>query len=197
MNELKYGYDALEPYIDRETMELHHGKHYKGYIDNFKKAISTYPELQNKSLEELLLNLESLPKDIQQSVRNNGGGTYNHEFFWDILTPNSPKKPSGNLAKAIDRDFGGFDNFKEEFKKASLARFGSGWCWLLSDKDGKLSIESTPNQDTPVPLHLKPIIGIDLWEHAYYLTYRNRRNEYVDNFWNIVNWSLAEELYTK
>lgn len=194
---LPYAYDALEPYIDKETMTIHHDKHYKTYVDNLNKAISKYPELQSKSLSELLLNIDSLPEDIQVSVRNNGGGTFNHEFFWNIMTPNSTKKPSKTLAEAINRDFGSFDNFKEEFKKASLSRFGSGWCWLLSDENGKLTIESTANQDTPLPLNLKPIIALDVWEHAYYLKYQNKRDEYIDNFWNVVNWELAEDLYNK
>lgn len=194
---LPYAYDALEPYIDKETMTIHHDKHYKTYVDNLNKAISKYPELQSKSLSELLLNIDSLPEDIQVSVRNNGGGTFNHEFFWNIMTPNSTKKPSKTLAEAINRDFGSFDNFKEEFKKASLSRFGSGWCWLLSDENGKLTIESTANQDTPLPLNLKPIITLDVWEHAYYLKYQNKRDEYIDNFWNVVNWELAEDLYNK
>ena len=194
---LPYAYDALEPYIDKETMTIHHDKHYKTYVDNLNKAISKDPELQSKSLSELLLNIDSLPEDIQVSVRNNGGGTFNHEFFWNIMTPNSTKKPSKTLAEAINRDFGSFDNFKEEFKKASLSRFGSGWCWLLSDENGKLTIESTANQDTPLPLNLKPIIALDVWEHAYYLKYQNKRDEYIDNFWNVVNWELAEDLYNK
>lgn len=194
---LPYSYDALEPYIDKETMTIHHDKHYKTYVDNLNKAISKYPELQGKSLSELLLNIDSLPEDIQVSVKNNGGGTFNHEFFWNIMTPNSTKKPSKTLAEAIDRDFGSFDNFKEEFKKASLARLGSGWCWLLSDENGKLTIQSTANQDTPLPLNLKPIISLDVWEHAYYLKYQNKRDEYIDNFWNVVNWDLAQELYEK
>ena len=194
---LPYAYDALEPYIDKETMTIHHDKHYKTYVDNLNKALSKYPEIQSETLEKLLLNINLLPKDIQETVKNNGGGVYNHEFFWNIITPNSSKKPSKTIAEAIDRDFGSFDNFKEEFKKASLARFGSGWCWLLSDENGKLTIQSTANQDTPLPLNLKPIIALDVWEHAYYLKYQNKRDEYVDNFWNVVNWDLAEDLYNK
>jgi Fe-Mn family superoxide dismutase len=159
---LPYTYDALEPYIDKETMTIHHDKHYKTYGDNLNKSLSKYPEIQNETLEKLLLNIDLLPKEIQESVKNNGGGAYNHEFFWNIMTPNSTKKPSKTLAHAIDRDFGSFDNFKNEFKKASLARFGSGWCWLLSDENGKLTIQSTANQDTPLLLNLKPIIALDV-----------------------------------
>lgn len=194
---LPYPYEALEPYIDKETMMLHHDKHEQAYVDNLNKAIAKHPELFNKSIEELLANLNSIPEDIREDVRNNAGGVYNHDFFWSIMGPEQGGKPIGNLAKAIDRDFGSFEKFKEEFDKAGLSRFGSGWAWLLSDNNGKLVVASTPNQDGPIPLKLKPIIASDVWEHAYYLKYQNRRGEYLDNWWNVVNWEEAEKNYNQ
>lgn len=194
---LPYAYDALEPYIDKETMMLHHDKHEKAYLDNLNKAIAKYPELYSKGIEGMLKDLDSIPSDIRQTVINNAGGVYNHEFFWSIMTPQKNQKPKGNLLNAINRDFESYDNFKAKFKEAALNRFGSGWAWLVSDKDGKLSIISTANQDSPISLGLTPIIGIDVWEHAYYLKYQNRRAEYIDNWWNVVNWEQAEKNYNK
>jgi Fe-Mn family superoxide dismutase len=194
---LKYDYKALEPYIDEQTMRIHHDKHHQAYVDNLNKALDKYPELYGMSLEQLLSSVDKLPSDIRETVKNNAGGHYNHTFFWDIMAPNKGDNPKGNVMKAIDRDFGSFINFKKEFKQAALDRFGSGWAWLLKDKDGKLSIVSTPNQDTPIPLGLKPIIALDVWEHAYYLKYQNKRADYIDAWWNVVNWNKAEELYNQ
>lgn len=193
---LPYAYDALEPYMDKETVTIHHDKHHAAYVDNLNKALANYPELYSKGLEGLLTNLDSLPKDIKQSVINNGGGVYNHNFFWTIMAPEQAGVPGGKLAMAIDRDFGSFNDFKVKFKEAALGRFGSGWAWLVSDKEGKLSIISTANQDCPISQGLTPIITIDVWEHAYYLKYQNKRGEYIDNWWNLVNWKQAENNYT-
>lgn len=192
---LPYDYDALEPYIDKETMTLHHDKHHKAYVDNLNKALSKHPELFSKTLYELLSNPDSLPSDIRQSVINNGGGDYNHNFFWNIMAPNKGGNTNGELSKSIERDFGSFENFKKEFTNSALSRFGSGWAWLVSDEKGKLSIISTANQDTPISIGLKPIVAIDVWEHAYYLKYKNERNKYIDNWWNVVNWDQANKNY--
>ena len=194
---LPYAYDALEPYIDKETMMLHHDKHEQAYLDNLNKAIAKHPELYSKGIEGMLRDLDSIPSDIRQTVINNAGGVYNHEFFWSIMSPKKNQTPKGNLLNAINRDFESYDNFKAKFKEAALNRFGSGWAWLVSDKDGKLSIISTANQDSPISLGLTPIIGIDVWEHAYYLKYQNRRAEYIDNWWNVVNWEQSEKNYNK
>lgn len=193
---LPYAYDALEPYIDKETMMLHHDKHEKAYIDNLNKALSKYPELFKKGIEGILRDLDSIPEDIRETVKNNAGGVYNHEFFWSIMSPEKNQSPSGELLKAINRDFESFDNFKGKFKDAALGRFGSGWAFLVKDKDGKLSIISTANQDSPISQGLTPILGIDVWEHAYYLKYQNRRGDYIDNWWNVVNWKQAENNYS-
>lgn len=193
---LPYAYDALEPYIDKETMMLHHDKHEKAYLDNLNKAISKYPELYRKGIEGILKDLNSVPEDIRETVKNNAGGVYNHEFFWSIMSPEKNQSPSGDLLKAINKDFQSFDNFKAKFKEAALGRFGSGWAFLVKDKDGKLSIISTANQDSPISQNLTPIIGIDVWEHAYYLKYQNRRGDYIDNWWNVVNWKQAENNYS-
>ncbi|MGL5756929.1 MAG: superoxide dismutase [Paraclostridium sp.] len=192
---LPYSYDALEPYIDKETMIIHHDKHHQAYVDNLNKTLSSYPNLSNKTLEELLTNTSSLPNDIRQNIINNGGGVYNHDFFWTIMGPNKGGKPLGELSKAIETSFGSFDNFKQEFNKSALSRFGSGWAWLVSDSKGNLSIMSTSNQDTPISLGLKPIIAIDVWEHAYYLKYKNKRSDYIENWWNVVNWEQANKNY--
>lgn len=191
---LPYSYDALEPYIDKETMILHHDKHYKAYLDKFNAAIKDYPDLYSSSLYDLLTCLDCLPSEISKTIRNNGGGVYNHEFFFDIMTPNQTKI-SGDLEKAITRDFGSFNNFKDAFKKASLSVFGSGWAWLVSDESGVLSIITTPNQDSPITINLKPVIGLDVWEHAYYLAYKNDRSAYVDKWFNIINWDKADANY--
>lgn len=192
---LPYSYDALEPYIDKETMIIHHTKHHQTYVDNLNKLLAKNPELSSKSLEELLTNLDALPKSDKQGIINNAGGVYNHNFFWTIMSPNQDGKPVGKLATAIDNTFGSFDNFKAKFKESATSRFGSGWAWLVSDKDGKLSIISTANQDAPISLGLTPIIGIDVWEHAYYLKYKNKRADYIDNWWNVVNWNQANKNY--
>ncbi|MEG0642088.1 MAG: superoxide dismutase [Clostridium sp.] len=194
---LPYAYDALEPYIDKETMIIHHDKHHQAYVDNLNKALDKYPYLYSRSLEDLLSNVNSLPSDIKTQVINNGGGNYNHTLFWNIMTDSSSKKPSGTLLNAINRDFGSFESFKTKFNEVALSRFGSGWAYLVSDSAGKLSIISTANQDTPIPLNLKPIILLDVWEHAYYLKYQNRRIEYINNWWNVVNWDMAQTNYTK
>ncbi|WP_411169059.1 superoxide dismutase [Clostridium sp. MB05] len=194
---LPYAYDALEPYIDKETMMLHHDKHEQAYLDNLNKAIAKHPELYSKGIEGILKDLDSIPSDIKQTVINNAGGVYNHDFFWSIMSPKKNQSPKGDLLNAINRDFESYDNFKVKFKEAALGRFGSGWAWLVFDKDGKLSIISTANQDSPISIGLTPIIGIDVWEHAYYLKYQNRRAEYIDNWWNVVNWEQAEKNYKK
>lgn len=192
--ELNYSYDALEPYVDKETMMLHYNKYYKNYVDKLNDTIKKYPKLYSCSLTDLLSNLDCLPDSASQIIKNNGGGVYNHEFFFSIMT-NRKTYPSEELKKAIDRDFGSFDEFKMEFKKASLDIFGSGWVWLVSDNKGNLSIIKTSNQDTPITLNLIPVIGIDLWEHAYYLRYQNNRGNYIDNWFNVVNWDKALSNY--
>lgn len=191
---LPYGYDALEPYIDVETMHIHHEKHHNAYVTNLNAAIEKYPELGSKSIEELIADIDALPEDIRTAVRNNGGGHANHTFFWEIMAPKAGGEPVGELKTAIDEAFGSFTDFKAKFKAAATTRFGSGWAWLVV-KDGKLEITSTPNQDSPLMEGLTPILGLDVWEHAYYLNYRNVRPDYVDAFWNVVNWDKVNELY--
>ncbi len=191
---LPYGYDALEPYIDVETMHLHHEKHHNTYVTNLNAAIEKHPELGSKSIEELIADIDALPEDIRTAVRNNGGGHANHTFFWEIMAPKAGGEPVGELKTAIDEAFGSFTDFKAKFKAAATTRFGSGWAWLVV-KDGKLEITSTPNQDSPLMEGLTPILGLDVWEHAYYLNYRNVRPDYVDAFWNVVNWDKVNELY--
>lgn len=194
---LNYGYDALEPYIDSTTMTIHHTKHHAAYINNLNTALENYKELQEKSLEELLTSLDSLPQAIYWAVRNNGGGHYNHTIFWEIMGPNSGGEPEGELGNRIKDAFGSFQNFKDAFAKAALTRFGSGWAWLVLDKNRALSIVSTPNQDNPVSEGMKPLLGIDIWEHAYYLKYTNKRADYIDAWWNVVNWSAVADRYKK
>ena len=191
---LPYGYDALEPYIDVETMHLHHEKHHNTYVTNLNAAIEKHPELGSKSIEELIADIDALPEDIRTAVRNNGGGHANHTFFWEIMAPKAGGEPVGELKTAIDEAFGSFTDFKAKFKEEATTRFGSGWAWLVL-KDGKLEIISTPNQDSPLMEGLTPILGLDVWEHAYYLNYRNVRPDYVDAFWNVVNWDKVNELY--
>jgi len=190
---LGYSYDALEPYIDARTMEIHHTKHHQAYITNLNNAISG-TDMEKLSLDVLLANVSKYPV----VVRNNGGGHWNHAFFWKLLAANSSKSPSGKLLEQINKDFGSFDNFKAEFTKAALGRFGSGWAWLII-KDGQLVVTSTPNQDNPLMDVAEtkglPILGLDVWEHAYYLKYQNRRNEYVENFWNVVNWDYVQKIF--
>lgn len=190
---LPYAYDALEPHIDEETMHLHHEKHHNTYVNGLNDALEGHADLQDKSLEDLLAGINDLPADIQTAVRNNGGGHYNHSLFWETMSPDGGE-PTGELAEAIDEAFGSFDNFKAEFKKAATGRFGSGWAWLITD-NGELSIESTPNQDNPVMEGKTPILGVDVWEHAYYLNYKNVRADWIDGFYNIINWDKVAELY--
>jgi superoxide dismutase, Fe-Mn family len=183
---LPYAYDALEPHIDARTMEIHHTKHHQAYITNVNNAIKD-TEFDNQSIEKLISDLNKVPENIRTVVRNNGGGHANHSLFWTIMAPNAGGKPSGELASAIDSTFGGFDKFKEEFAKAATTRFGSGWAWLSVD-GGKLVVHSTANQDSPIMDGKKPLLGLDVWEHAYYLNYQNRRPDYISAFWNVVNW---------
>ena len=192
---LPYAYDALEPYIDKETMMLHHDKHEKAYLDNLNKAITKYPELYRKGLEGILKDLNSVPEDVRETVKNNAGGVYNHDFFWSIMSPEKDQNPNGDWLKSIIKAFGSLDNFKTKFKDAALGRFGSGWAWLILDKDGNLSIISTANQDSPISQGLTPILGLDVWEHAYYLKYQNKRGDYIDNWWHVVNWKQVESNY--
>jgi superoxide dismutase, Fe-Mn family len=194
---LKYDYKALEPYIDELTMTIHHSKHHAAYINNLNAALEKYPELQEKGVEELVANLDSVPEGIRTAVRNNGGGHLNHTFFWSIIGPDAGGRPEGELAEAIDSKFGSFEAFKEEFAKAAATRFGSGWAWLVQNKDNGLAVVSTPNQDSPVSEGLKPLLGLDVWEHAYYLKYQNRRPDYVSQWWNVVDWKEVSKLYKK
>ena len=184
---LPYAYNALEPHIDARTMEIHHTKHHQTYITNVNNAIAG-TELEKKSVEDLIKDLNAVPENIRTVVRNNGGGHANHTLFWTVMAPNAGGKPSGDLGSAIDSTFGSFDTFKEQFAKAAATRFGSGWAWL-SVSGGKLQIESTPNQDSPLMEGRTPILGLDVWEHAYYLNYQNRRPDYITAFWNVVNWN--------
>ena len=195
--ELKYNYNALEPYIDELTMSIHHSKHHAAYVNNLNAALQNYPELQELSLEKLLTALDSVPESIRTVVKNNGGGHYNHSFFWSILSSNSSTAPSDKLEKAILQSFGSFESFKEEFTKAATTRFGSGWAWLVLDKDNLLKVMSTPNQDNPIVDGLIPILGLDVWEHAYYLNYQNKRPDYISAWWNIIDWDEVSKLYSK
>lgn len=195
---LPYAYDALEPFIDQTTMEIHHDKHHATYVTNLNAALDTHPELAEKSLEELLMNVNSLPADIKNAVRNNGGGHWNHTFFWEALQKNEGSLPTGKLLEAINQFFGSVDAFKEQFAKAGMTRFGSGWAWLIVKEDGTLAIVSTPNQDNTLmdvaEVKGRPILGVDVWEHAYYLKYQNKRADYLAAFWSVVNWSHVAEL---
>ena len=195
--ELSYSYDALEPYIDQATMNIHHTRHHATYINNLNAALEKYPDLQDKSAEELLKDLDSLPKDISAAVRNNGGGHYNHTLFWSIMGPGKGGEPEGELADKIKAKFGSFADFKEAFGKAALTRFGSGWAWLVLDKAGEVSVTSTLNQDSPVSDGLFPLLGLDVWEHAYYLKYQNKRADYIGAWWNVVDWGAVEARYNK
>lgn len=192
---LSYGYDALEPYIDAKTMEIHYLKHHGVYVEKLNAAVNKYPELKDKSIEELLTNLESLPDDIKDAVRNNGGGHYNHSLFWTIMGKDKGGEPKGQLKEDIEKTFGSLEGFKNKFKTVALDRFGSGWTWLIKDKSGTLQIVSTPNQDSPIMGGISPIMGLDVWEHAYYLKYQNKRGEYIDNWWNTVNWEEVQKRY--
>ena len=195
LENLKYGYDALEEVIDKETMEIHHSKHHHAYVNNLNAALEG-TEFADKSLEYLLTHLNELPAEKVNAVRNNGGGHYNHGLFWETMTPGGAKEPVGNLKEAIEKKFGSFENFKAEFEAAGAGRFGSGWVNLVK-KDGEISIVSNPNQDSPITDGYTVIIGNDVWEHAYYLRYQNRRPEYLKNWWKVVNWDIAEERYNR
>ena len=186
---LPYDYTALEPHIDEQTMRIHHDKHHAAYVNNLNTALEPHTALQAKSLDALLGDLSAVPEAIRGAVRNNGGGHWNHTMFWEIMAPGGAKEPQGTLAAAIDKAFGGFAPFKEQFQKACVGRFGSGWAWLVADGKGGVSIESTPNQDNPLMEGRKAILGCDVWEHAYYLKYQNRRPDYVSAWWNVVNWT--------
>jgi Fe-Mn family superoxide dismutase len=194
---LPYPTDALEPNIDARTMEIHHGKHHATYVTNLNNALKDHPAVAERGLEGLLANLDAVPEAVRTAVRNNGGGHWNHDLFWRLLTPGGSKTPTGDLAKAIDAAFGNLDEFKAKFKAAALGRFGSGWAWLVAAKDGTVSITSTPNQDNPMMEGKYAVLGIDVWEHAYYLHYQNRRADYVDAFWNVLNWDIAASIYAK
>ena len=191
---LGYDFDALAPFIDAETMELHHDKHHQTYVDKLNDALKDQADLQKHSIEELLAQIDSLPDAVKSAVRNNGGGHANHSMFWTIMEKNENGKPSGELAEAIDRDFGSFEDFKEKFNDAGVKQFGSGWVFLISN-GSKLEIKSMPNQDTPLMQGVTPIMGNDVWEHAYYVTYRNRRPEYLKQWWNVVNWDEVQKRF--
>jgi superoxide dismutase, Fe-Mn family len=191
---LPYPKDALEPHIDAQTMEIHHGKHHNAYVTNLNKAIAGKGDLENKPIEQLISNMNAVPEDIRAVVRNNGGGHANHSMFWKIMGPGAGGKPSGKLAEDINAAFGSFDGFKEKFEAAGAGRFGSGWAWLVV-KNGKLEIMSTANQDNPLMEGIKPVMGCDVWEHAYYLKYQNRRPDYLKAWWNVVNWNEVNKNY--
>lgn len=192
---LPYANNALEPHIDALTMEIHHDRHHNTYVTNLNAALESAPELQSKSVEELIADLDSVPEAIRTAVRNNGGGHANHSLFWQIIGPNGGGQPSGKLADAIANELGGFDKFKEDFAKAATTRFGSGWAFLAVDANGKLSVYSLPNQDSPIMEGKTPILGLDVWEHAYYLNYQNKRPDYIAAFFNVINWSEVEKRY--
>jgi superoxide dismutase, Fe-Mn family len=192
---LPYAFDALEPYIDARTMEIHHDKHHQAYINNLNKAIAARPELGKQPVETLIQNLSNVPEDIRAAVRNNGGGHANHSLFWLSLGKNSGAKPAGEIGKAIDTKFGNYSAFQEQFAKAALGVFGSGWAWLCADANKQLLIESTPNQDSPLTTGRQPLLGIDVWEHAYYLKYQNKRADYISAFYNVINWDAVGDRY--
>jgi len=194
---LPYPFDALEPHIDAQTMEIHHGKHHNAYVTNLNKALEGQAALQARSLEDLISNLNDVPEAIRTAVRNNGGGHANHSLFWTLMKKGGGEEPSGDLAAAINKAFGGFAAFKEKFSTAAATRFGSGWAWLSLDKSGELIVESTANQDSPLMEGRKPILGLDVWEHAYYLKYQNRRPDYIAAWWNVVNWDAVAQVYKK
>ncbi|MGP0587160.1 superoxide dismutase [Paenibacillus timonensis] len=192
---LPYPANALEPHIDEQTMNIHHDRHHNTYVTNLNAALESAPDLQSKSVEELISNLDAVPENIRMAVRNNGGGHANHSLFWKVIGPGGGGAPTGAVASAINSDLGGYDKFKEDFTKAATTRFGSGWAWLVVGKDGKLAVTSTPNQDNPLSEGLTPILGLDVWEHAYYLKYQNKRPDYIAAFWNIINWDEVNRLY--
>jgi len=192
---LPYDHGALEPHIDAKTMEIHHGKHHAAYVNNLNAALKDHPEHQGKKIEDLISNLDALPEAIRTAVRNNGGGHANHSLFWQVMGPGQGGEPKGALSQAIAMELGGFEAFKEAFSKAASTRFGSGWAWLCLGKDGKLSVCSLPNQDSPYMEGRTPILGLDVWEHAYYLKYQNRRPDYISEFWKVVNWDEVGRRY--
>ncbi len=195
--DLPYPFDHLEPHIDARTMEIHHDKHHAAYVTNLNKALESAPDLANLPIDELITKLDKVPEAVRMMVRNNGGGHANHSFFWRSMNKGKGGAPAGKLGDAIKAELGGFDKFKEDFAKAALGRFGSGWAWLSLDKAGKLLIESTPNQDSPLMAGNTPLVGIDVWEHAYYLKYQNVRANYINAWWNVVDWDVVAERYTK
>jgi len=195
---LTYGYEALEPFIDAKTMEIHHSKHHQAYVDNLNKALEKYPDLGSKTVEELISGLDEIPEEIRSAVRNHGGGHFNHSLFWKIMTPGGNREPQGKLLEKINDTFGDFEKFKEQFGASAMGRFGSGWAWLISEDRGQgseIRILSSVNQDNPMMENkeVKILLGLDVWEHAYYLKYQNRRKDYVDSWWNLVNWSEVEK----
>ncbi len=192
--ELNFAYDALEPHIDEQTMRIHHTKHHNGYITKYVNALEDYPNLLEKDVKDVLLDLDNAPDAVKTAIRNNGGGYYNHRLFWEVLTPNAKAQPEGALLDAIKKSFGSFDAFQEEFNTAAKTRFGSGWAWLVVTDNGELKVTSTPNQDVPFD-EGEPILALDVWEHAYYLNYQNRRPDYVSAFWNVINWDTVESYY--
>lgn len=192
---LPYAHNALEPHIDTATMEIHHGRHHNAYVTNLNNALNSAPELASKSVEDLIADLNSVPESIRTAVRNNGGGHANHSLFWKTISPSGGGQPSGALAAAIDAELGGFDKFKETFAAAGATRFGSGWAWLALSKDGKLKVYSLPNQDSPIMEGDTPLLGLDVWEHAYYLKYQNKRPDYIAAFWNVVDWNAVGAIY--
>lgn len=192
---LPYANNALEPYIDEQTMMIHHDRHHNTYVTNLNAALEGHPELASKSVEDLIADLDSVPESIRTAVRNNGGGHANHSLFWLIMAPNAGGEPTGAVAAAIESELGGFEKFKEAFTKAATTRFGSGWAWLSVDKAGKLVVSSTANQDSPIMEGLTPILGLDVWEHAYYLKYQNKRPDYISAFWNVINWAEVNKRY--
>ena len=194
--QLPYAYDALEPHIDKETMNIHHTKHHNTYVTNVNAALEGHADLASKSVEELIANMDAIPENIRTAVRNNGGGHANHSLFWTLLTPGGATEPTGELLDAINSKFGSLESFKEEFAKAAATRFGSGWAWLVVN-NGELEVMSTPNQDSPIMEGKTPVLGLDVWEHAYYLNYQNRRPDYINAFFNVINWDVVADLYSK
>ncbi len=194
--QLPYSFSSLEPVMDAKTVEIHYTKHHQAYVDNLNAAVEKYAYLKNYSLEELLLDLPNLPEDIKTAVRNNGGGHYNHSEFWKMLTPQMGQEPEGKLLDKINHTFGSFENFKTQFENAGKKHFGSGWVWLIENKDGKPEIITLPNQDAPL-IYGKPLLGVDLWEHSYYLKYQNKRADYLSNIWQIINWRYVEEKFNQ
>lgn len=195
--DLPYDFNSLEPHIDERTMRIHHGKHHNTYVTNLNAALEGHPDLAAKSIEDLLRDIDNVPESIRTAVRNNGGGHANHSLFWQIMSPNGGGEPSGELAEAINKKWGSFDKFKEEFSQAAAGRFGSGWAWLVVDENGELQVYSTANQDSPYMQGHTPILGLDVWEHAYYLNYQNRRPDYIAAWWNVVNWEEVARRYAE